>query len=86
MMMGFGLFLMLVIGLVVIGLPVLVILIAVGGGSTAWLSAWFGRLVPPTASSPTAPAASTPVRKCPACGREVLPAWNVCPSCSAALT
>lgn len=80
-MMGAGLLFMLLIGLVVIGLPLLIIVLIAGGGLAALLKSLSGNSQPPV--SPASPA---PVPKCPTCGREVRPGWNVCPSCGAALT
>ena len=81
MMMGVGLLFMLLIGLVVIGVPLLIIVLIVGGGLTALL-----KLLSGSPQAPTPPSAPAPSRTCPTCGREVRPGWNVCPSCGAALT
>ena len=78
MMMGVGLLFMLLIPLIVIGLPLLLIVLIAGGGLAALLKP------PSNNSQPTVTPA--PPRKCPTCRREVRPAWNVCPSCGAALT
>ena len=84
MMMGVGLLFMLLIGLVVIGLPLLIVVLIAGGGLAALLKSLSGSSQPPAANAPASPA--TPTRKCPTCGREVRPGWNVCPSCGTALT
>jgi hypothetical protein len=84
MMMGAGLLFMLLIGLVVIGLPILIVVLLVGGGLTAVLKSLSNN---PHPSAPPVPSPTpTPARHCPTCGREVRPGWNVCPSCGAALT
>lgn len=83
MMMGAGLLFMLVIGLVVIGVPVLVIALIAGGGLTKLFKPQPRQAEPDPAPLSHAPAAE---RKCPTCGRAVKPDWNVCPSCGAALT
>ena len=82
MMMGAGLLFMLVIGLVVIGIPVLIATLIAGGGGLAAL--FKSRQAEPDHS----PSLHKPDvdRKCPACGRAVKPDWNICPSCGAALT
>ncbi len=80
MMMGVGLLFMLLIGLVVIGLPVLIVVLIAGGGLAALLKSLSGS---PQAPTPPSPPASS--RTCPTCGREVRPGWKVCPSCGAAL-
>jgi hypothetical protein len=84
MMMGAGLLFMLLIGLVVIGVPLLIVALIAGGGLTALLKLLSGTPRPPAPPAP--PAAPAPARACPTCGREVRPGWNVCPSCGAALT
>ena len=81
MMMGVGLLFMLLIGLVVIGVPLLIVVLIVGGGLAALSKSLSGS---PQAPTPPSPPASS--RTCPTCGREVRPGWNVCPSCGAALT
>jgi len=84
MMMGAGILFMLVIGLVVIGIPVLIAaLIAGGGGLAALFKSQTRPAEPDHTPSFRAPAGA---RKCPTCGRAVQPDWNVCPSCGAALT
>ena len=92
MMFGGGLVIMFLVVLVLIGIPLLIIVLATGGG----LAALFGSKPRqnPTNSAPLAQ--STPitrepvdpnyVRKCPTCGRSVKIGWNVCPSCGAALS
>nr|MBI2905174.1 hypothetical protein [Chloroflexota bacterium] len=82
MMMGAGLLFMLLIGLVVIGVPLLIVALIAGGGLTALLRSLSSR--PQSPASPPPPAA--PARACPTCGREARPGWNVCPTCGAALT
>jgi hypothetical protein len=84
MMMGAGLLFMLLIGLVVVGPPLLIIVMIVGGGLTALFKSLPNSSQPPASAG--APAALAPTRKCPTCGREVRPGWNVCPTCGAALT
>lgn len=88
MMMGAGLLFMLLIGLVVIGVPLLIIVLIAGGGLAALLKSLSSNARPPAATAPASPADATPAptRKCSTCGREVRPGWNVCPSCGAALT
>ena len=88
MMMGVGLLFMLLIGLVVIGLPVLIVVLIAGGGLAALLKSLSNGSQPPAATAPASPADATPTpaRKCSTCGREVRPGWKVCPSCGAALT
>lgn len=82
MMMGVGLLFMLVIGLVVIGVPVLIAALIAGGGGLAKL---FKPQTPESDHSPT-PQKTIVDRKCPTCGRAVKADWNICPSCGAALT
>jgi hypothetical protein len=84
MMMGVGLLFMMVIGLVVIGVPILIVALIAGGG--------LGNISKQTSSGSQAQAASTaisyrPVREldCPACGRSVQADWKICPSCGTAL-
>ena len=83
MMMGAGLLFMLVIGLIVIGLPVLIAAIIAGGGLTKLFKPR-NRQTETDHSPPFHEAAYE--RKCSACGRSVRPDWNICPSCGAALT
>jgi len=84
MMMGIGLLFMLVIGLVVIGVPVLIAALIAGGGGLATLF----KSQPRQAGTDSPPSfhESASERKCPTCGRAVRPDWNVCPSCGTALT
>ncbi len=84
MMMGVGLLFMLLIGLVVIGVPLLIIAAIVGGGLTALFKPPSNNSQSPASAG--APATPAPTRKCPTCSREVRLGWNVCPSCGAALT
>ena len=86
MMMGAGLLFMLLIGLVAIGVPLLIVVMIAGGGLTALLKSLSNN--PQGSAPPRPPAGVTPMpaRQCQACGREVQPAWNVCPTCGAALT
>ena len=81
MMMGVGLLFMLVIGLVVIGIPVLIAVLIAGGGGLAKL---FKSQTPEPDHSPSLQM-TTVDRKCPTCGRAVKADWNICPSCGAAL-
>ena len=83
MMMGAGLLFMLVIGLVVIGVPVLIAALIAGGGGLATLFKPKTRQAEPDHS----PSSHKPAvdLKCPACGRAVQSDWNACPSCGAAL-
>jgi len=83
MMMGFGLLFMVLIGLIVIGVPLLIVAMIVGGRLTALFKSGPRQAeTNPPASSPK-PSAE---RKCATCGRVVSQDWNVCPSCGAALT
>ncbi len=81
MMMGFGLVIMLLIMLFVIGLPLLLVALLAGGGLAAVL-----RPRPSSAPAPGVQAAPAVARQCPTCGRDVRPGWQVCPFCGAALT
>ena len=83
MMMGIGLLFMVLIGLIVIGVPLLIVALIAGGGPTALFKSRPRQAE--TNSSPSSPVPSTE-RKCATCGRVVHPDWNVCPSCGAALT
>ena len=82
-MMGAGILFMLVIGLVVIGVPVLIAALIAGGGLATLFKSQTRDV-----KSDHSPSLHKPVadRKCPACGRAVRPDWNICPSCGAALT
>ena len=83
MMMAGGLLIMLVIGLILIGVPVLIAAMMAGGGLTTLLKPRTQPAEPENFPSFYEPAGE---RKCPACGRTVRPDWNVCPSCGEALT
>lgn len=83
MMMGAGLLFMLVVGLVVIGVPVLIAALVAGGGLAALFKS---RPRQPETDHTTSFHEPASERKCPTCGRAVRPDWNVCPSCGAALT
>jgi zinc ribbon protein len=83
MMMGVGLLFMVVVGLVVIGVPVLIVAMIAGGGMAKLFKSQPRPAEPDHSPSPV----KTNVdRKCPTCGRAVKPDWNLCPSCGAALT
>ncbi len=84
MMMGVGLLFMLVIGLIVIGIPVLIAALIADGGGLATLFKSQPRPAEPDHSPSLHKTAVD--RKCPTCGRAVKPDWNLCPSCGAALT
>lgn len=84
MMMGVGLIFMLVIGLVVIGVPVLIAVLIAGGGGLAKLFKPQPRQSEPDHFQSIPKPADE--QKCPTCGRAVRPNWNICPSCGAALT
>ena len=82
MMMGIGLLVMLAVLSVLVGVPVLVIVAAARVGRTPTSRPR------PEAVGPDGPVASSRPdddRRCGTCGRAVQPAWNVCPSCGAAL-
>lgn len=83
MMMGVGLLFMLVIGLVVIGIPVLIAVLIAGGGLAKLFKSRNGSLESDRSSPLPKPVVD---HKCPTCGRAVQPGWNICPSCGAALT
>jgi hypothetical protein len=83
MMMGGGLLFMLLIGLVVIGIPALLIALVAGGGLAKLFKPQTGQAQSDQSSSPHI---ITVDRKCPTCGRAVRPDWNICPSCGATLT
>ncbi|MHB1449055.1 MAG: zinc ribbon domain-containing protein [Bellilinea sp.] len=72
---------MLLIGLVVIGVPLLIVVFVVGG-LPGWLKSQprqVDRQPPPPAHAPDSS------RHCPTCGRGVQSDWRVCPSCGTAL-
>ncbi|HLE74002.1 MAG TPA: zinc-ribbon domain-containing protein [Anaerolineales bacterium] len=81
-MMGVGLLFMLLIGLVVIGLPLLVVALVAGGGLASLLKPRPQNVEP---EAPPLSHGTAYIRKCPTCGRGVKADWNVCPSCGAAL-
>jgi hypothetical protein len=83
MMMGVGILFMALIGLIVIGVPLLIVVLIAGGGLTALFKSR-----PRQARADSPPSFHEPAneRKCPACGRAVRADWNICPSCGAALT
>lgn len=83
MMMGFSLLFMLVIGLVVIGVPVLIIALIAGGGLAKLFKPQTGQAQPDPSPSLHKPVDE---RKCPTCGRALRADWNICPSCGATLT
>jgi hypothetical protein len=81
MMMGVGLLFMLLVGLAIIGVPVLIIALITGGG--------LAKLFKPQTLEPDHSPSQHKTnvdRKCPTCGRAVKQDWNICPSCGAALT
>ena len=81
MMMGVGLLFMLFIGLVVIGVPLLIVAFVAG-----WLPGWLKSPSRPVdRQSPLVSQASASERNGSTCGRSVKAEWNVCPSCGAAL-
>ena len=79
MMMGIGLLFM----LVVIGVPVLIVALVMGGGLAALLKSRTQQAGPDTHLPSREPADE---RECPTCGRAIRAGWNVCPTCGAALT
>ncbi len=81
MMMGVGFLFMLVIGLVVIGVPLLIVAF-VARGLPGLLKSQPRQVSPQAPLSTPVPAS---VQQCPTCGRNVKADWNVCPSCGAAL-
>ena len=80
MMMGAGLFFMVVIGLIVIAVPLLIVALIAGGGQKALFK------TPPESNDSQTFQDPAGKRKCPTCGRAVEMGWNVCPSCGQALT
>jgi len=80
-MMGGGALVMLFVLLLIVGVPLLIIALVVGGRFAS-------RSRPPAEGNrPTArPATALSARRCPTCGRGVQPDWNVCPTCGAELT
>ena len=83
MMMGIGVLFMALIGLIVIGVPLLIVALIAGGRLTALFKS--GPRQVETNFPVSSPKPSTK-RKCATCGRVGSPDWNVCPSCGAALT
>jgi len=83
MMMGFGLLFMVLIGLIVIGVPLLIVALIAGGRLTGLFKSGPRQAETHSPASSPRPSAG---RKCATCGRVVSPDWNVCPSCGAALT
>ena len=79
MMMGIGLLFMLVL----IGVPVLIVALVMGGGLAALFKSR-SRQAGPDTPLPSRQLADE--RKCPTCGRAIWAGWNVCPTCGAALT
>ena len=72
---------MLLVLLLVVGVPVLIVALVLGGRLAPW-----SRL-PAERNRPTAPAATAlSVRRCPTCERGVQPDWSVCPYCGKELT
>lgn len=86
MMMGAGLLFMLLIGLVVIGVPLLIAALIAGGGLATLFKSKPHQAG--TNSNSSASFHDEPVaeHKCPTCGRDVRADWNICPSCGATLT
>jgi len=84
MMMGAGLLFMVLIGLLVIGVPLLIAALIAGGGLAKLFNASPRKESKPDSSPPFHEPANE--LKCPTCGRAVQANWNVCPSCGAALT
>jgi hypothetical protein len=82
-MMAGGLLIMLVVGLIVVGLPVLIAVLIAGSGLATMFKSQTRQAEPDRTPSFHETAGE---RKCPSCGRAVQPGWNVCPSCGAALT
>jgi hypothetical protein len=86
MMMGVGLLFMLLIGLVVIGLPVLIVVLIAGGGLAALLKSLSSGSQPQPLPRSTSPLARRPhQRKCPTAGAR-FDRVGMCASCGAALT
>lgn len=83
MMMGVGILFMALVGLIVIGVPLLIAALIAGGGLRALFNSQSRQAGSDHPSSSHEPAGE---RKCPTCGRAVRPDWNVCPTCGAALT
>ncbi len=87
MMMGGGLVVMFFILLILIGIPLLIIALVMGGRLAALFRPRSRQTPPPAQSTPLRSETVEPnyVRKCPTCGRGVKANWNVCPSCGAPL-
>ncbi len=84
MMLGGGLLVIFLLLLVLVGVPLLLIAMATGGGLASLFRSRPNTNPPDTL--PPAPNKPAYVGKCPTCGRGVKSGWNVCPSCGAALT
>ena len=84
MMMGAGFLFMVLIGLVIIGVPLLIIALVTGGGLAGLFKSQPPRETGPNPSPLSHESANE--RKCSTCGRTVQPNWNTCPSCGVTLT
>ena len=72
---------MLLVLLLVVGVPLLIVALVLGGRLAPWSRP------PAERNRPTAPpATASSVRRCPTCERGVQPDWNVCPYCGKELT
>lgn len=85
MMMGAGILFMLLFGLLLIGIPILIVALIAGGGLRSFLE----RISPPpqvhTPSTAITPRAEHSL-SCPACGSGVQSDWRNCPHCGTRLT